>query len=198
MAKLLIQESNGAREFELVDQEINIGRELDNTLRLADPSISRHHALLRRTPSGFQIEDLGSSNGVLINGAKVPASPVHHGDRITLGQLQLTFIDPPQGETNPLGTMRMNLEEMARIQAGDTHPAFPPRKVQAEAPAPQPPPPVPEPTPMPAPMPAPAPARPPAPATPQAPLPSRTEVQAPAPGGFLGWLKSAWSALRSR
>jgi len=33
MAKLLIQESNGAREFEIVDQEVSIGRELDNALR---------------------------------------------------------------------------------------------------------------------------------------------------------------------
>ena len=45
MAKLLVQESNGAREFELVDLEVQIGRELDNALRLADPSISRHHAV---------------------------------------------------------------------------------------------------------------------------------------------------------
>lgn len=131
MAKLLIQESNGAREFELVDLEVNIGRELDNTLRLADPSISRHHAVLRKTPTGYEVQDLGSSNGVLINGVKVEAGPLKDGDRITLGQMQLTFCDPrptedlnPPGTVrisegmNPLGTVRMNLDEMAKIQAG--------------------------------------------------------------------------------
>ena len=35
MAKLLVQESSGVREFELVDNEVKVGRELDNTLRLA-------------------------------------------------------------------------------------------------------------------------------------------------------------------
>jgi uncharacterized RDD family membrane protein YckC len=141
MAKLLIQESNGAREFELVDQEINIGRELDNTLRLADPSISRHHAVIRKTVAGYEIQDLGSSNGVLINGVKVDSGPVKDGDRITLGQMQLTFQDPQAEDANPLGTVRMSLDEMAKIQGGPA---------PAVAPAP-------EPVPMAPPAPAPAP-----------------------------------------
>lgn len=122
MAKLLIQESNGAREFELVDLEITIGRELDNSLRLSDPSISRHHALLTRTAAGYEIQDQGSSNGVLLNGVKVGTGSLKDGDRITLGQMQLTFVDPPAvaPAMNPLGTVRMSLEDMARIQAGAT------------------------------------------------------------------------------
>ena len=119
MAKLLVQESTGAREFELVDLEVNIGRELDNTLRLADPSISRHHAVIRRGPSGYQIQDLQSSNGVLLNGNKVESGPLLDGDRITLGQLQLTFLDPPLaagGVASPLGTVRMGTEAMDRLR----------------------------------------------------------------------------------
>ena len=52
MAKLQVQESGGAREFELVDVEVSIGRELDNALRLPDPSISRHHAVIRQAGAG--------------------------------------------------------------------------------------------------------------------------------------------------
>jgi pSer/pThr/pTyr-binding forkhead associated (FHA) protein/uncharacterized RDD family membrane protein YckC len=159
MAKLLVQESNGAREFELVDLEVNIGRELDNTLRLADPSISRHHAVLRRTTTGYEVQDLGSSNGVLINGVKVDSGPLKDGDRITLGQMQLTFVDPPVEELNPLGTIRMNLDEMAKIQA-TAAPAVPVAPIiPAPEPAPLPPPPPPPPPPpaprMEAPRPAP-------------------------------------------
>jgi uncharacterized RDD family membrane protein YckC len=139
MAKLLIQESNGVREFELVDQEINIGRELDNTLRLADPSISRHHAVIRKTVAGYEVQDLGSSNGVLINGVKVDSGTIKHGDRITLGQMQLTFQDPQAEEANPLGTVRMSLDEMVKIQGGPA-PAAPPEPVPM---APPPPPPAP-------------------------------------------------------
>jgi uncharacterized RDD family membrane protein YckC len=128
MAKLLVQESNGAREFELVDLEINIGRELDNTLRLSDPSISRHHAVIRQGKAGYEIEDLQSSNGVLLNGTRVPSALLRDGDRITLGQLQLTFVDPPASPAaapagSPLGTMRMDPEAMARFRASTMDPA---------------------------------------------------------------------------
>jgi uncharacterized RDD family membrane protein YckC len=155
MAKLLVQESNGAREFELVDQEVSIGRELDNTLRIADPSISRHHAVLRKTADGYEVQDLGSSNGVLINGVKVEAGPIKDGDRITLGQMQLTLVDPQPEGVNPLGTVRMNLDEMAKIQAG-ARPAPAPEAPPAEPMAPPPQqaaPPLPPPPPAPMPMP---------------------------------------------
>ncbi|MBK8726421.1 MAG: FHA domain-containing protein [Holophagaceae bacterium] len=137
MAKLLVQESSGVREFELVDNEIHIGRELDNTLRLADPSISRHHCLIRRTTTGYEVQDLQSSNGVLLNGSRVQTAPIRDGDRITLGQMQLTFIDPDSsvGATvavhkdsvpdSPLGTLRMSAEQMAAMQGGLAAPADP-------------------------------------------------------------------------
>jgi uncharacterized RDD family membrane protein YckC len=143
MAKLLVQETNGAREFELVDREVNIGRELDNALRLADPSVSRHHAVVRQNPDGFEIEDLGSSNGVLLNGARVPSGPLRDGDRITLGQMQVTFVDPPAA--SPLGTVRMDAEAMAQFRAR-TREATQAALAATAAPAP-PAPPVPEPAP---------------------------------------------------
>lgn len=162
MAKLLVQESAGTREFELVDNEVHIGRELDNALRLADPSISRHHAVIRRTQAGWEVQDLQSSNGVLVNGNRVPSSLLQDGDRVTLGQIQMTFSEPaaslgtvmmPAGEPqNPLGTVRMDASEMAKIQG------------VAAAPAPLPPP-APVPTaPVAAPVPPPAPVAPPPPA----------------------------------
>jgi len=117
MAKLLVQESRGVREFELVDLEVGIGRELDNALRLPDPSISRHHAVIRKMQSGHEIHDLQSSNGVLLNGVKVPSGPLQDGDRITLGQMQLTYLDPRPASAGTLGTVRMSPEDMARFRA---------------------------------------------------------------------------------
>ena len=140
MAKLLVQESSGVREFELVDNEVQIGRELDNALRLADPSISRHHAVVRKTAAGYEIQDLGSSNGVLVNGAKVQSSPLQDGDRVTLGQIQMTFVDPkPAREEppSPLGTVRINPEEMRRVQGAQGIPgpeAVPEAPVSASRP----------------------------------------------------------------
>ncbi|HET6331263.1 MAG TPA: FHA domain-containing protein [Holophagaceae bacterium] len=150
MAKLLVQESGAeAREFDLVDAEVHIGRELDNALRIPDPSISRHHCVIRKAVTGFEIQDLQSSNGVLVNGNRVQASPLKHGDRVTLGQIQITFLDPDaaanEGATvaiqavaaeNPAGTVRMSADQMAALHAS-VAPAKPPVSV--------PPPPPPEP-----------------------------------------------------
>lgn len=150
MAKLLVQESGAeAREFDLVDAEVHIGRELDNALRIPDPSISRHHCVIRKVGTGFEIQDLQSSNGVLINGNRVQTSPLKHGDRVTLGQIQITFLDPDavpsegatvaiqaMGDENPAGTVRISADQMAAIHAG-VAPSKPPVSV--------PPPPAPEP-----------------------------------------------------
>lgn len=131
MAKLLVQESGAEpREFDLVDAEVHIGRELDNALRIPDPSISRHHCVIRKAGSGFEIQDLQSSNGVLINGNRVLSSPLKHGDRVTLGQIQITFLQPEaadegatvaiqaMGNGNPAGTVRISADEMAALHGG--------------------------------------------------------------------------------
>jgi len=93
MARLLIYESAGTREFELIDEEVHIGRELDNALRISDPSVSRHHAVLRRTPNGYVIQDKKSSNGIIINYVKVEEAALKDGDQFSLGHIQITFQD---------------------------------------------------------------------------------------------------------
>jgi uncharacterized RDD family membrane protein YckC len=165
MAKLLVHEGTGVREFEIVDNEVHMGRELDNTLRLPDPSISRHHCVLRKVGDGFEIQDLQSSNGVLVNGQRVQTSPLRDGDRLTLGQMQLTFQDPrPEpGPTVaiavqaapavPSGTVRMSAEDLAVIHTGRS-PAEPEAEVEAQQQAAEPfiPPVAPAPAPRPAAM----------------------------------------------
>jgi len=177
MAKLLVQESSGVREFELVDNEVQIGRELDNALRLADPSISRHHAMVR----------------------KVESSPLQDGDRVTLGQIQMTFVDPkplPVPEPlSPLGTVRISPDEMRRVQGAQGTPEARPAEPLPVVPLPPPPPaPVP-PAPIAlAPMP-PPPVQPPTPPPVQpvvtAKRPPNGDVAAgenPAPGFLQAWL----------
>lgn len=184
MAKLLVHESAGVREFEIVDEEVHMGRELDNTLRLPDPSISRHHCVIRKVGGGYEIQDLQSSNGVLVNGNRVQGSPLRDGDRITLGQVQLTFQDPrPEGSPTvaisreaapppPSGTVRMSADELAAIHTGGSLPGLKPVSpagqgstgpVAVPPPAPPMPPVAPPPAPRPAPTSAPAPAGPPTP-----------------------------------
>ena len=58
---------------------------------LDDPSVSRRHARLKRSPDGWVIEDLGSTNGVKVNGARVAERALDDGDELKLGSVTLAF-----------------------------------------------------------------------------------------------------------
>jgi pSer/pThr/pTyr-binding forkhead associated (FHA) protein len=91
MARLHIHENAGVRKFEIIDDEIRIGRELDNNVRIADPSVSRHHATLTRTPKGFVVKDNGSVNGTTFKGEKIKEALLANGDHFSLGQVKITM-----------------------------------------------------------------------------------------------------------
>lgn len=57
--------------------------------------VSRHHIRIRRTFSGFTVEDLGSLNETCINNGRIAAGqpwPLVHGDRLSLGEWRGTFL----------------------------------------------------------------------------------------------------------
>ena len=64
---------------------LRIGRAPDNDLVVADLNVSRHHAELRREPTGYQIVDLASSNGTFVNGQRVTSAPIGESDVIGIG-----------------------------------------------------------------------------------------------------------------
>jgi hypothetical protein len=69
-----------------------IGRSRDCDIVLDDAGISRRHAHIRRAPEGWTIEDLHSTNGVLLNGGLLHGvHPLHEGDRIALGTTEIVF-----------------------------------------------------------------------------------------------------------
>ncbi|MGN6679139.1 MAG: FHA domain-containing protein, partial [Streptosporangiaceae bacterium] len=65
---------------------LRIGRAQDNQVVIADLSVSRYHAELRRNPhGGYTIVDLGSHNGTFVNGQRVESAPVTERDIINIG-----------------------------------------------------------------------------------------------------------------
>jgi len=69
-----------------------IGRSRDCDIVLDDVGISRRHAEIRPRPDGWTVEDLGSTNGVLVNGRSVRGPhPLQPGDRVELGSTEIVF-----------------------------------------------------------------------------------------------------------
>jgi pSer/pThr/pTyr-binding forkhead associated (FHA) protein len=58
---------------------------------LDDPNVSRRHAELRREGDGWAVHDLGSTNGIKVNGRRSRGARLNPGDEITLGISRLTF-----------------------------------------------------------------------------------------------------------
>ena len=82
----------GTRRLPLAGAGATIGRSRDCDIVLDDVGVSRRHAQVRATPDGWTVEDLGSTNGVLINGQGIRgAQPLRPGDRVELGSTEMIF-----------------------------------------------------------------------------------------------------------
>jgi chromosome segregation ATPase len=69
-----------------------IGRANGCELQVESSSVSRHHALLLLGPRDAVIEDLNSTNGVVVNGHKVSRHLLADGDAVTIGDVQFRFV----------------------------------------------------------------------------------------------------------
>lgn len=78
----------------IVTAEFRIGRHPDNNLSIGnDGRVSRHHATILATPTGYEIRDEGSANGTRVSGRSVNGTmPLQHGDKIVIGSLEFTFM----------------------------------------------------------------------------------------------------------
>ncbi len=79
------------REVVLDRTVTTLGRAPDRTIVLDDPSVSRRHAEIRLVGSEATIVDVGSSNGVVVNGQRVSTTTLRDGDEIRLGGCELVF-----------------------------------------------------------------------------------------------------------
>lgn len=90
--RLHITEGGDADALEFDGPEVSIGRTADNDLVLNDASVSRRHAQLKLLDDGWVIEDLGSGNGTIVNGAKIDGPfTVAAGDNVTIGPVTFTI-----------------------------------------------------------------------------------------------------------
>jgi Protein of unknown function (DUF3662)/Inner membrane component of T3SS, cytoplasmic domain len=82
--------SEGRRNV-LSGDRIMVGRSRECDVVVSDPNVSRRHIELRRGERGWAAVDLGSTNGMKVNGRRVSHAELDPGDRITIGITDLTF-----------------------------------------------------------------------------------------------------------
>lgn len=93
---------SGSISFLLDKPAMTIGRAPDNDILLAAPilnadTVSQHHARLRRDQDGYVVRDLGSKNGLAVNGRQTIENLLQDGDRLQLGEVEAIFHQPAGG-----------------------------------------------------------------------------------------------------
>jgi hypothetical protein len=76
---------------EIAKRVVVLGRGQDCDIQLADPNVSRKHAELRQEETSYLIVDLGSTNGMEVNGRRLRQAKLEDGDTITLGATDVVF-----------------------------------------------------------------------------------------------------------
>jgi hypothetical protein len=73
--------------IQLTSDEVTLGRDIVNEIIVNDPEISRKHARFVRLGSGYQLEDLGSTNGTYVNGQRLMGPhQLESGELIMFGE----------------------------------------------------------------------------------------------------------------
>jgi hypothetical protein len=98
--------------FPLDRNVIALGRGSRNDIVIDCPSVSVHHAELRHHDAGFELKDLGSTNGIKLAGERRDLIPLHHGSLVKLGDVELGF--------------ELSDEEIDTLGLEKPHPSLPP------------------------------------------------------------------------
>lgn len=94
MAKLIFSLDGAFLGDILLDKErMTIGRRPTNDIHIDNLAVSGEHAVISTIGNDSFLEDLGSTNGTLINGKTVSKHLMQHGDVIELGKYQLKYIN---------------------------------------------------------------------------------------------------------
>lgn len=75
----------------LTDEVTTVGSVAGNTIVLSDPAVSRKHLGIRRAGSRYEYADLGSTNGVYINGHRMAKKTLVSGDILRVGNTEMVF-----------------------------------------------------------------------------------------------------------
>lgn len=125
----LIQTLEGAviREHIMDKDSISIGRKHGNDIQINDLTVSGRHALITKMGEHMYVDDLGSTNGTLLNGARIAKSIIKHGDVIQVGNYQFTYFSDDQAEYEPTMFIQAEIEDTKVIDTKNVATDTPPK-----------------------------------------------------------------------
>lgn len=93
---LALRGPNSGARFLLDDAEVSVGRHPSSDIFLDDVTVSRRHAVFRRTDdAGYAVTDIGSLNGTYVNGELVDSHDLTTRDEVMVGKFRLVFYGAP-------------------------------------------------------------------------------------------------------
>jgi hypothetical protein len=99
MARLVLSlDGQVLAEYNMSKERYTVGRLPDNDIRIDNPAVSGHHALVINILNDSFLEDLNSTNGTYVNGKIIKKHALQQGDTITVGHHSLRFVDGESDE----------------------------------------------------------------------------------------------------
>ncbi|MDZ4678775.1 MAG: FHA domain-containing protein [Oligoflexia bacterium] len=114
--------------YKLVGQTISFGRAPDNDVVLQDSKASRNHAVIEQRNGQYWIRDLGSQNGIAVNGKILKESIMNFGDQIIIGDTNFAFgspttalmaAAPPQPVNSSMGWLPPPTKRVGKVQSAN-------------------------------------------------------------------------------
>jgi serine phosphatase RsbU (regulator of sigma subunit) len=99
---LVFVQGNEQRVISLNHSPFSVGRKVDKDLVIADPRVSRDHALIVSENGQFHVVDQGSKHGTFVNGERVQRKTLERNDRLEFGVREVTYVifNPQHATTN--------------------------------------------------------------------------------------------------
>lgn len=103
-------------EYPMDAETLSIGRKHNNNIQLNDLTVSGRHAMISRTqPDQTFVEDLGSTNGTLVNGNHVKKMMLKHGDIVQMGHHQFTYLNEGGAQYEPTMFIKAEMDETQMV-----------------------------------------------------------------------------------
>jgi hypothetical protein len=115
---LIFVQGNDQRVINLDHSPFSVGRKVDKDLVIADPRVSRDHAVIVSENGVFSVVDQGSKHGTFVNGERVERKTLERNDRLEFGVREVAYVifNPQHGTTN---SAREFLSHIARMHISD-------------------------------------------------------------------------------